>query len=248
MELKSRNSLEQILKNRQLTTLVQPIIDFRSGSIGYEALVRGPIGEFFSAASLFKCARSNGLLKSLETACLENAFATLEQIPPDKKLFININPLLMGLTMEQMSYKKVDPHRIVFEITEHVKIQDFMQVSSTCRLLKERGFLIAIDDVGSGYDRLRSVAELKPDYIKIDRPIVAGAAGDKQYQAIVKHLVALGAEIKCSVIAEGIETHYELAMMKKLGVTLGQGFFFSLPVQLEEIQSGADRLCQVKGL
>ena len=253
MMLRSRkNVLTQILNNRQLTTLIQPIVDLYTVlPIGYEALTRGPAGDFHSAGSLFKCARSYGLLKTLETACLENALTATGQIPVDKKVFININPLLMAeITRIRKCFTLLDssPGRIVFEITEHVKVQDFMHVSRTCRMLKERGFLIAIDDVGSGYDRLRSVAELRPDFIKIDRPIVSGALGDKQYQAIVKHLVALGAEIKCSVIAEGIETAYELAMMKKLGVTLGQGFFFSRPVQLKEIQKGADNFCQAKGL
>jgi EAL domain-containing protein (putative c-di-GMP-specific phosphodiesterase class I) len=191
----------------------------------------------------------------LETACLENALVAIGQIPIGKKLFINVNPLLMVETTETCftNSNSVNPDRIVFEITEHVKVQDFKLVSYACRMLKEKGFLIAIDDVGSGYDRLHSVAELKPDFIKIDRPIVSGAVKDKQYQAIVKYLVALGAEIKCLVIAEGIETTDELAMMKKLGVTLGQGFLFSKPVQLEEIQlkeiqTGADDLCRVKGL
>lgn len=253
MMLRSRKSaLTQILNNRQLTTLIQPIVDLSSVlPMGYEALIRGPAGNLHSAGSLFKCASNYGLLKVLEAACLENAMAAARQIPIDKKVFINTNPSLMAeISGIKRDLSLIDsfPGRIVFEITEHVKVQDFMHVSRTCKMLKERGFLIAIDDVGSGYDRLRSVAELRPDFIKIDRPIVSGAAVDEQYQAIVKHLVALGAEIKCSVIAEGIETAYELAMMKKLGVTLGQGFFFSRPVQLKEIQKGADNFCQAKGL
>lgn len=243
----NNTAILKILSSKQLQTLLQPIVDLRTGEpIGYEALTRGPTGDYHYPSKLFKCAKEGGLLRPLEKACFKNAFISAGNILAKQKMFINVTPSFIEDLLDLDFLGGEDPSRIVFEITEQVPVENFRRVSDTCKILKRKGFLIAIDDVGSGYDRLRSVAELKPDYIKIDQPIVSSSVDSKQYQIVIKHLVALAAEIKCSVIAEGIETSNELLIMRSLGVSLGQGYLFSAPSPVEQI--GVELLCQVRGL
>jgi EAL domain-containing protein (putative c-di-GMP-specific phosphodiesterase class I) len=100
------------------------------------------------------------------------------------------------------------------------------------RVLRELGFRIAIDDAGSGYASLQSIAELRPQYLKISNYLVTGLHEDSIKRDVVEMLVRLAARIDAETVAEGIETEAEKAEVKRLGVTYGQGYLLGRPAKL----------------
>lgn len=236
------NTISKVLAKGEIYSWFQSIVNLHSSKvIGYEALTRGPAGKFHFPVKLFNSAKRCGLLKEVEKACLTSALKWSVQVlnvNPELKIFVNLNPLQtedIENIVSSFNNRSIYPNRLVFEITEHTKISDFKQVVSTCKELKKKGYLIAIDDVGSGYDRLRSIAEVCPDYIKIDRPMISGTLKNSHFKAVIKSVVALATEMRSTIIAEGIENAEELQMMKSLGISIGQGYFFSRPVPAEAI-------------
>ncbi|OPX89922.1 MAG: putative membrane protein YjcC [Pelotomaculum sp. PtaB.Bin104] len=233
-----KEQIDKILFEGKVTTWFQPIINLQKNIIiGYEALARGPAGRYHLPYKLFEKAKKRGLLVELERACLKSALDSASHLDPELKIFVNFNPSQVEevlKTIRSMNGNSIKPDRIVFEMTEHSRINNYDKLLENCRFLKNNGYLLAIDDVGSGYDRLRSIAEFDPEYIKIDRPLVSGSVvNNGSFKVVVKNVVALANEVGCAIIAEGIETHEELKLMRSLGITLGQGYLFSRPVPVD---------------
>jgi c-di-GMP-related signal transduction protein len=89
--------------------------------------------------------------------------------------------------------------------------------------------LVAVDDAGAGYSSLQAIAELHPDYIKLDMSLIHGIDSNPTKKALLETFVTFAGKINSSLIAEGIETASELQEIKKLGISLGQGFFLAKP-------------------
>jgi EAL domain-containing protein (putative c-di-GMP-specific phosphodiesterase class I) len=109
----------------------------------------------------------------------------------------------------------------VFEITERQSIDDYASFTKALDHCRKQGYRIAIDDAGAGYSFLQAIAELRPDYIKIDRSIIHRIDRDKMKEMLVETLVMLAQKINCQIIAEGIETFEELEVVRRLGVHFG---------------------------
>lgn len=229
-------TISRILARGEIYTWLQPIINLHSNKIiGYEALARGPLGKYHFPAKLFESAKRCGLLGDLERVCLKNALEALAHVHSGLKLFVNFSPSQIHEVIDIVNSKSFGPNRLVFEMTEHTRIADFKHIVSTCKELKEKGCLIAIDDVGSGYDRLRSIAEVCPDYIKIDRPLVSRAVKNGHFRSVIKYVYALAADMGCVIIAEGIETREELKVLKDIGISVGQGYYFYKPIPVKSL-------------
>src|SRR6185295_20126735 len=95
--------------------------------------------------------------------------------------------------------------------------------------LRERGAKVAVDDVGAGYSSMRHVMEMRPDFVKIDRGLVAGLDRDAAKLAIIASLASFASRIDATVIAEGVERLEEVDALVRLGVPLAQGFVFARP-------------------
>jgi EAL domain-containing protein (putative c-di-GMP-specific phosphodiesterase class I) len=108
---------------------------------------------------------------------------------------------------------------------------------------------IAVDDAGAGYAGLQHILELRPDIVKLDIALVHGVDSDPVRRALIASMVAFGRETGSTLLAEGIETEAELAALRVLGVTLGQGFLLGRPAAIDAIagqagDSGHDRAVQ----
>ncbi len=148
----------------------------------------------------------------------------------DSLFFFNSNPYLI----EAERLKEVldlydNPTQVVIEVTERAEIKDFPSFCQTIRAIKEKGFRISIDDVGSGYASLDAVAELEPDFVKIDIAIVRGLHENPKKQNLVKAIMHLCKPNKVVSIGEGIEVEEELRVLRELGVEAGQGYFLGRP-------------------
>ncbi|HBR06391.1 MAG TPA: GGDEF domain-containing protein, partial [Desulfovibrio sp.] len=228
----------ELLLNKGVSAFYQPILDFSSGSImGWEALARGPAGTSFqSPIMLFELAEQLERLFALEELCREKAITNLGEIAPDQRLFLNIHPRTMvdpeftpGKTLSLLERAGMKPANIVFEITERHSLQDFGLFYRTLEHYRSQGFQVAVDDVGAGYSGLSSIAEIQPDFIKIDMSLVSNVDRDPVKRALLETITTFAEKIGSKIIAEGIETRAQAICLLDIGVHYGQGYFLARP-------------------
>jgi len=236
-----KKELENILDNRLIKTVFQPIVSLRDGEIlGHEALSRiTGEGEINSPTTLFEVAKEYNRLWDLELLCRNKAFEAAYEFmkpPYDKKLFLNVSPNIMhdenfkkGLTKEYLKKYNITSHHIIFEITERNIIADMQGFMSTIDHYKSQDYKIAIDDAGAGYSGLNLISDISPNYIKLDMKLIRDIDSDNLKYALVKGMVELSKTSNISMIAEGIETYNELETLVKLGVQFGQGYYLQRP-------------------
>lgn len=222
-----------------LKAAFQPIIETRSGEVfGFEALARIPGSTCFNnIADLFPFAEKIGQLYPIETLCRRQAITSYSKVVQNKEmLFLNINPQVLidpefasGHTRKLLSEQGLAPTDVVLEITERSAIEDFSTFRDALDHYRNQGYLIALDDVGAGYSSLQSVAELHPDFLKIDRSLIQGVNTDPIKWALLETFVTFSKRIGCRIIAEGVETTEEMRTVVQLGVDYVQGFFVAKP-------------------
>ena len=238
-------ALQKIISQNSILILFQPIVYLENLEVlGYEALSRGPEDSGFEGTELlFTFAESTNMLLELERLCRKNALRAAQSVGITHKLFLNSSARALqdkDFTPDQLTeYVKelgLEQNRIVLEITERVAIQEWDSFKKVLRQFRNHGFQIAIDDMGAGYSSLQAIAELEPDYLKFDISLVRNIHENLIKKGLLETLVALSSKIKASVIAEGIEDKEEYAVLRSLGVQLGQGYVFASPsIQLPPV-------------
>lgn len=232
------NALLEIIVNKQLHTQFQPIINLRDGHIfGYEALIRGPKGApLRRAGSLFHAADKAQMVAWFDIACQEQCFLQAAQNGLKHHLFINMDAeglAYMNFYDRSLAQRARDygltPASIVIEITERQTIDDVPELLRFVERLREEGFKIAIDDAGSGYNSLHTIAEMRPEFVKVDRALTRNLDVNGKRRALLAALVQFARQIGTSVLAEGSETREELATLIDLGVPYGQGYLMGRP-------------------
>jgi len=229
-----QEQFRDILSKRQIETHFQPIVDLSTSAIfAYEALSRGPAETpFESPEVLFAYAVRNEQVYSLERICMESS-ARRYAGRSGATLFVNAETELIR-ELKTRGHEALEPllrlgSSVVVEITERAAIEDYGLFREGVSRLHGLGLEIAIDDAGSGYASLQSIAELRPNYIKISNTLVTGLHNDTIKRDVVEMLVKLAARIDAKTVAEGIETEEELHEVKRLGVDYGQGYFLGRP-------------------
>jgi EAL domain-containing protein (putative c-di-GMP-specific phosphodiesterase class I) len=129
----------------------------------------------------------------------------------------------------------IEPSRIVLEVTEGVLMESTDRNRQILDAVRALGFKIALDDFGTGYSSLRYLCDFRFDKIKIDRAFVTGIDERKRAMTIIQSVVTLGRGLGMEIVAEGVETETEASVMRLLGVTELQGFFFSQAVPAEKV-------------
>lgn len=234
----ARRELEALLAGRALTSVYQPIIRLATGEVlGWEALARGPAGSrLHGPDALFRLAGAAGMTWALERACRQAALAGLGALGQGQKLFLNVNAdslndpqFISGETLALIQARQLEPQNVVFEITERTSIRDFAIFRRVLEHYRHQGYLVAVDDAGAGYSSLQAIAELRPDFVKLDSSLVKDLPDAPVKQAIIETFVTLAAKTGCTLVAEGVETAAELALLAALGVPYGQGYFLARP-------------------
>lgn len=237
-EERLRGELLEILYQKKIKTVFQPIVSLLDGSVhGYEALSRGPEeSQLHTPDMLFKCAQKFNKLWELEFLCRSKAFEAAFKIESEFKLFLNVNPNIMqdvqfrkGFTREYLEKFAIDPKRIIFEITESEAINHLADFIKTIDNYKEQDYRIAIDDAGAGYSGLNLISDIHPNYIKLDMKLIRDIDKDMTKQSLVRCLNEFSEYTETSLIAEGIETKEELLTLIDIGVQYGQGYFIQKP-------------------
>lgn len=237
---KRMRRLREIIADGEVRTLVHPIFDLGTMlPIGYEALSRGPeASEFERPDKLFKVAYDNDLVLRLERLCRRKAIEAAKALPPDRLLFLNVEPdavadpeLREVMSTSLLAQAEITPDRVVLEITERSAITDFTTFRSTLEYLRALGFRVAVDDAGAGYGSLQCLAEVRPEWLKIDMSLVRACEKDEVRASLIASMVVFADRLGVKLVAEGIETEAELRRLRDLGVGYGQGFLFSMPTE-----------------
>ena len=246
----------QILENRQINTVFQPIVSLKDGQIlGFEALSRGPENSILeSPVMLFDVARVYGKLWELEFLCRIKALENAAKSNRKFNIFINVDPNIIndekfkkGFTKEFLEKFNIDPENIVFEITEKNSVSDINSFKKLIRNYKDQGYKIAIDDTGAGYSGLKLITDIKPDFIKLDMDLIRDIDKDGVKYALIKTLYEFCLVTNIRVIAEGIETENELNALIDIGIEYGQGYFIQKPVSnLAAIKPDIIKLIKIK--
>jgi EAL domain-containing protein (putative c-di-GMP-specific phosphodiesterase class I) len=213
----------------RLSMVFQPIFMLGGQAVGVEALARfrGPPQR--TPDRWFSEAVEVGLSRQLELLAARRALDGLEELDSRLFLAINISPRVLGLRSLHNLLEPHDGTRIVMEITEHTKIDDYGRLNRAMERIRADGVRLAIDDAGAGFASLRHILLLAPDIIKLDRSLIAGIDAHGPQQALAAGLISFAEGIGATVIAEGIERAEELEALLSLGVTQGQGFHLARP-------------------
>ncbi|RAK00644.1 EAL domain-containing protein [Aliidiomarina maris] len=212
----------------------QPIVNVATQQVfAYEALVRGQNGE--GAGQVISQVTADNLY-SFDQTCRVRAIETAAQIKLPAKLSINFMPNAIYepetcLAKTLQTAQKVNfPHQdIIFEVTEHEKVENHDLLVDVFRTYQRRGFMTAIDDFGEGYAGLNLLADFQPDLLKLDMKMIRNIHVDRVKQAIFNGIHRVAQDLGIVLIAEGVETLEEYAFFKHAGVDLQQGYFFARP-------------------
>jgi EAL domain-containing protein (putative c-di-GMP-specific phosphodiesterase class I) len=228
------DDLRETIRTRAVYVDYHPIIAAADGKIfGYEALARGSMRSLRRPEMMFEVAAQAGLIWELSRLCRERAIEGIEQLlGDDETLFINVDPHdFADPEFDDSALGVADAHHVVIEITERTAIKDYPKFRERLRAFRDRGFRFAVDDAGSGYAGLGSIANLEPDFIKLDISLINGIDSNFIKQDLVSTLVRFANDQGAMVIAEGVEHQQEYEVVKTLGVHLVQGFYLHRPQQ-----------------
>jgi EAL domain-containing protein (putative c-di-GMP-specific phosphodiesterase class I)/GGDEF domain-containing protein len=238
--------LRRIIRDASLTTLFQPVVELDSREIlGFEALSRGPEGTSLEAPrALFDASESLGVANELDHACRAAALAAWSGTNASHKVFLNGLPSsFAGLpagdsaSPDWLQRLAEAPNDVVLEFSERGADAD-PEFLSTLRRLKDRGFGIAVDDIGTGFGGQEILEELRPDYLKLDGSLVRKINQNLIKQELLHSLVRIANRIGAAVIAEGVETEEEALALAAAGARYGQGYLFARPSTCPEQLGG----------
>ncbi|MBO8163375.1 MAG: EAL domain-containing protein [Brevibacillus sp.] len=233
-----RAEIQRIIEEETIHVLAQPIISLSTKEVeGWEILTRGPQDTpLAQPQQLFHFAHQAELLIPLELLVLQKALLEVERKQNKQPIFINMTVHSLGSrqfyqqAMRLMSrFSSISPAQIVFEITERHAIEDYPSFVQALSAFRRAGFRFAVDDTGAGYASLYMISQLMPEFIKIDRSIIQGIDQHDSKDWVLQALLLMAERIGSNVVAEGIETEAEAAVLMKKNVTYGQGFLFARP-------------------
>ena len=226
------DDLKRSLRDRAVYIDLHPILVTDTRQVyGYEALARGTLRTLRSPEIMFDVAAEADLLWELGRLCRSKAIEAMTlRLTHGELLFLNVDPHdFVDPQFGQLDREVVDPGRVVIEITERTAIKDYPKFRERLKALRERGYRFAVDDAGSGYAGLGSIANLEPDFIKLDISLINCIDTNFIKQNLVETMVRFANDQGAIVIAEGVERAEEYETVKGLGVHLVQGFFLHRP-------------------
>ena len=242
-------TLQAILENEALNTYFQPIIDLQEGeSFGFEALNRPmPQSVFSTTDEFYEFIGESNHVFAFECLCRNLALQRFHDrlrhnvTKQSPVLFLNIHPHVLldanyhsGETRQLLKKYGLSPEQVIFELTERSAVTDFDEFARVLIHYRKQGYRIAIDDVGSGYNSLKTLIYLKPEFIKIDRSLIQFIDQHEPQQRLLEILLNYAQQVDTKVIAEGIERIEELEFLKNIGVHYAQGYKIGMPS--EELQ------------
>ncbi|WP_432546387.1 putative bifunctional diguanylate cyclase/phosphodiesterase [Kineococcus sp. SYSU DK004] len=227
----------------QLLLEYQPVVELLTGRVrGFEALVRWrhPRRGLVPPADFVPLAEESGLIVPvgrwvLREACRQaGAWEREHGVPVGVSVNVSArqfqHPSLVRDVEEALAAADVPADRLTLEITESVLVADAERTSATMRRLRATGVRVALDDFGTGYSSLSYLRRFPIDVLKIDKSFIDDVVDDAEDRAVTAAIVQLGRTLDLLVVAEGVETAEQVAVLAGLGCPVGQGFRFARPL------------------
>lgn len=225
-------ALDTTIGESRVSFVYQPIVDGNDRSIfGYEALCRPSDEAFEGPEKLFETAERAGRVTDLGRACRNVSTQAIDSMDPERLMFVNLHPYEINesLVVEAEGPLQRYSNRLVFEITETASITNYARLRRLIDSLRNSGFRVALDDLGTGHSGLNALARIAPDFVKLDMSLVRGLQKDTGSSRLVSHLIDFSRGESIQVIAEGVETEEERDALLDTGCQLMQGFLFARP-------------------
>jgi predicted signal transduction protein with EAL and GGDEF domain len=238
-------ALRRALAAHEFELHYQPMVSLENNSIsGFEALVRWrhPQQGILSPATFMPLAEESGLTPALAEWSIREACRAAAQWRPELKIAVNLSPAqfrnagLVPAVVSALAASGLAPQRLELEITEFALIGNNEAALETLHKLRALGVRVAMDDFGTGYSSLSSLQSFPFDKIKIDGSFVRDCGPPAASLSVVRAMVSLASDLGMATTAEGVETKEQLDAMRSEGCTEMQGFFFSQPLPLIEIE------------
>ncbi|MEQ6917052.1 bifunctional diguanylate cyclase/phosphodiesterase [Halomonas aquatica] len=242
--------LRQALPRGELLLHYQPQVRDDGKLVGAEALVRWehPTRGMISPGDFIPLAEENRLILPigawvLEAACRQLAAWAADPVMADLTLSVNVSSQqfreggLAEKVLAILTRTGARPERLKLEVTESLFVRDRDDARETMLSLKEHGVTFALDDFGTGYSSLSYLKRLPLDQLKIDQSFVFDLLEDEASAAIVASTIALSESLQLQVIAEGVETEAQRAWLMAHGCRFFQGYLFSRPVPVEDLEA-----------
>lgn len=246
--LQMETDLRRAIDRHEFVLHYQPLVDARNNQpTGMEALIRwcDPSGQMIPPLQFIPLAEDTGLIVPIGKWVLETACAQLRQWHdaghPALTLSVNVatrqlrDEAFVETVRQAIQTSGIPPRSLELEITESILLENSEDTLSTLNALKQLGVTLAIDDFGTGYSSLSYLKRFPIDRVKIDRSFVRDLASDSDDLAIVRAIIALAHAMRLSVIAEGVETAAQLALLQSEECHDYQGYFFSRPMDAESV-------------
>ncbi|HEV2676534.1 MAG TPA: EAL domain-containing protein [Aliidongia sp.] len=236
--------LRQALAVDQLELYYQPLVGCGTEDVmGFEALVRWhhPTRGLVSPAEFIPLAEECGLIMPLGSWVLRTACLEATRWPSDHRIAVNLSPIqfrhadLSKEILTILAQTGLAPERLELEITEGVLIEDTERTLATLKTLKAAGISVSLDDFGTGFSSLSYLQRFPFDKIKIDRSFIWEMEHNADSMAIVRSVIALGRSLRITVIAEGVETQEQLALLQNEQCDQVQGFLLGRPLPAQAL-------------
>jgi len=226
----------------------QSIVDAATGyTVGFEALIRWhhPTRGLLSPGVFLPTAEEAGLTGDLDALALRLTCRQMaewsKKYPAARNLYVSSNIVPTNFTQfvekirEALHSTGLEPHRLLVEVVENALLDDAEGALQAIQALNEMGVGVAIDDFGTGFSSLSYLTQFRPDKLKIDRSFVMKLPEDRATGAVIQAISDMAKALDITVIAEGVETHEQGAVLRTMGVPLVQGYLFAKPRSASEI-------------
>lgn len=253
------DSMEAALKERQFVIYLQPKFQIKDDQLaGAEALVRWnhPQWGFQSPAEFIPLFERNGFITKLDQYVWEQTCAKLHQWDqagyPPISVSVNVsradiyNSDLIDFLTRILKKYELQPSRLHLEITESAYTENPGQIIATVEQLRTLGFVIEMDDFGSGYSSLNMLNQLSLDILKLDMKFIQNETAKPTNQGILRFIMSLARWMNLSVVAEGVETREQLERLRETGCDYVQGYYFARPMPCEEFEKLLQKQCEQK--
>ncbi|MFZ2727127.1 MAG: GGDEF domain-containing protein [Methylococcaceae bacterium] len=233
--------LLSIIDGKKITPYFQPIISLSQKKIiGYHALIRGPFNSpLGNVSNLFNTAKQFNLTHKLEWLCQEIILQSYTRLAIREKLFMTISASLLtqpdfeqAISLQLLEKFNIHAHSIVIELSNYQFNDDNELLLNSAWHCNNRGYEIALNNLGSTYSGLKLWSELLPDYVKLDKHFICDIDEDIIKFNFVRAIQDIARSLHCTLIATGINTESELKTIAKLGITHAQGNYIAKPTQL----------------
>lgn len=239
------NQLQDAIETRQIRPYLQPIVDSRGMLAGAEALVRWihPDEGFMNPGLFIPVFERNGLISVVDKymwRCACELLADWKTKGIESFISVNVSPkdfYRLDVVAELKSLVEefgIDPVKLRVEITETAITTDSVNMIKTIGDLREYGFIVEMDDFGSGYSSLNLLKDINLDLIKIDMQFLKDSERNMKAGLIIKNIINMSEDLGIDTLTEGVETAKQFEKLYDMGCKLYQGYYFSKPVPVED--------------